>query len=146
MSGPGQTAGQKFVVADTSGNWIAVWYLGAEGWIYIPPGHSPLVRSSGVLVGPSGGSAPVYGRAYPERAAYPATIPYQRVGALKYTIGEGQLYVLADADVATDYYYATTYDDSAPDDHTDVVGKDTYDEIWFGHRMAFVRAADVTKR
>ena len=54
--------------------------------------------------------------------------------------------MLADDDITTDYYYATTYDDSAPDDHTDVVGKDTYYEIWFGHRMAFVRAADVTQQ
>jgi len=25
-----------------------------------------------------------------------------------------------------------------------VVGDDTYYELWFGHRMAFVRAADVS--
>ncbi len=139
-------SGQKFVVADTSQNWIAVWYLGAKGWIYIPPGHSPLVRSAGTTVGArAGGSAPVYGRAYPERSAYPDTIPYQRVGELHYTIGPGQRYVVADDTLTTDYYYAVTYDDSAPDDHTDVVGKDRYYELWFGHRMAFVRAADVTK-
>jgi hypothetical protein len=139
-------AGQKFVVADTAKNWIAVWYLGEKGWIYIPPGHSPLVRSSGETVGviPGHRTAPVYGRAYPERSAYPADIPYQRVGPLQYTIKARQRYVVADSSIQTDYYYATTYDDSAPDDHTDVVGKDTYYELWFGHRMAYVRAADVS--
>jgi hypothetical protein len=28
-------------------------------------------------------------------------------------------------------------------DGTDVVGHDRYDQIWFGHRIAYVRAADV---
>jgi hypothetical protein len=65
------------------------------------------------------------------------------VAPLRYKIQPGQRYVVADDDVTTDYYYATTYDDSAPDDHTDVVGQDKYLEIWLGHRMAYVRAADV---
>lgn len=138
-------AGQKLVVAGASANWIAVWYLGEKGWIYIPPGHSPLVLSTGTVVTarPGSAAAPVYGRAYPERSAYPGDIPFQRVGPLQYTIARGQSYVIADSTVPTDYYYATTYDDSAPHDHTDVVGKDGYDEIWFGHRIAFVRQADV---
>lgn len=63
---------------------------------------------------------------------------------LQYTIKPGQQYVLADATIETDYYYAKTYDDSIPDDHTQVVGQDKYYLIWFGHRMAYVRAADVT--
>jgi hypothetical protein len=136
--------GQKLVVADTAGNWIAVWWLGEEGWIYIPPGHSPLVHSTGTTIGADHGvPVHVYGRAYPEESAYPATIPYQVVAPLRYKIQPGQRYVVADDDVTTDYYYATTYDDSAPDDHTDVVGQDKYLEIWLGHRMAYVRAADV---
>lgn len=139
-------AGQKLVVADTSQNWIAVWYLGAKGWMYVPPGDSPVVRSKAQTVGvkPGSGAAPVYGRAYPERAAYPAAIAHQRTGPLQYTIKPWQSYVVADDSIVTDYYYATTYDDSAPRDHTDVVGKDVYYELWFGHRMAFVRAVDVT--
>jgi hypothetical protein len=43
----------------------------------------------------------------------------------------------------TDYYYAVSYDDSRPDDHTQVEGADRYYGIWFGHRLAYVRAADV---
>jgi hypothetical protein len=31
-------------------------------------------------------------------------------------------------------------------DCTDVVGQDRYYQIWFGHRIAYVRAADVTLR
>ena len=51
--------------------------------------------------------------------------------------------MLADDTVRTDYYYAKTYDSSLPGDHTVVVGSDRYYQIWFGHRVAFVRAADV---
>jgi len=50
---------------------------------------------------------------------------------------------LADDSIATTYYYAKTFDSSLPDDHTVVTGRDKYYEIWFGHRMFFVRAADV---
>jgi hypothetical protein len=52
--------------------------------------------------------------------------------------------VLADSHVATDYYYAKTYNCGyVAKDCTDVVGKDRYYEIWFGHRVEYVRAADV---
>jgi hypothetical protein len=52
--------------------------------------------------------------------------------------------VLADAHLQTDYYYAKTFRCAGlPMDCTDVVGTDPYYEIWFGHRVAYVRAADV---
>jgi hypothetical protein len=87
---------------------------------------------------------PVYGRAYPEQSAYPTEIPYQPLAPLQYSIQPGQGYVLADGHVATDYYYAKTYNCGyVPKDCTDVVGKDRYYEIWFGHRVEYVRAADV---
>ena len=41
-------------------------------------------------------AVPVYGRAYPEQAAYPSQIPYQTVTPLQYSIQPGQAYVLAD--------------------------------------------------
>ncbi|MEU1167663.1 hypothetical protein ABZ372_48485, partial [Streptomyces sp. NPDC005921] len=39
-----------------------------------------------------------------------------------------------------EYYYAVTF---TTDSHKVVVGKDVYYEIQYGHRVAFVRAADV---
>ncbi len=83
----------------------------------------------------------MYGRAYPEESAY--EIPYQTVTPLQYTIRAGQSYVVADAAPQTNYYYAKSYADTIPDDHTVVNGGDRYDQIWFGHRFAYVRAADV---
>jgi hypothetical protein len=88
-------------------------------------------------------SVPVYGRAYPEQAAYPANIPYQTVTPLQYSIGAGQAYPVGDLDIETDYYRAVTFAEQPPADHVQVLGQDRYYQIWFGHRMAYVRAADV---
>lgn len=138
-------AGQKLVVSKRSGAWRKVWYLGHRGWLYSPKRDPAVVPSQGATVSlrPGVTSAPVFGRAYPEASAYPPEIPAQPVVPLQYTIRQGQSYVLADASVPTDYYYAQTYDDSVPGDHTVVRGQRRYFEIWFGHRLAFVRAADV---
>ncbi len=139
-------AGQQFRVAERSGDWIGVWWLGEEGWIYDPATHPVVVPSSGKVVSTAGDQAvPVYGRALPEVSAYPSQIPYQPVVPLQYSIQPGQAYVLADPHLQTDYYYAKSFRCSGVAmDCTDVVGQDRYYEIWFGHRIAYVRAADVT--
>lgn len=141
-------AGHRFRVAERSGDWTGVWYLGEIGWIHNPKQEPVLVPGKGKVVVPRGESdVPVYGRAYPEESAYPEEIPYQQVEALQYTLKAGQAYVLADRRPETDYYYAKTFDCAHVDrDCTEVTGKDRYYEIWFGHRMAFVRAADVRIR
>jgi len=139
-------AGQKVVVAQKSGDWLGIPYLGDIGWLHSPK-SSPVVIPSGgrtVSARPGAASVPVYGRAYPEQAAYTGTpVPYQTVTPLQYTIKAGQRYVLAEGDIDTNYYYAKTFDSSLPGDHTVISGQDRYFEIWFGHRMFFVRAADV---
>ena len=137
-------AGLKFLVAAKSRSWLAVWYLGDIAWLP----KDDVVRSRGKVVVPAGDTeVPVYGRAYPEAAAYDGTeIPVQPISPLQYTIKPGQAYVLADQDLTTDYYYAKTFNDSIPDDHTVVVGGDEYYQVWFGHRIAYVRAADVSIR
>ena len=68
----------------------------------------------------------------------------RRVVPLQYSIKAGQKYVLADDSIDTDYYYATIFDASDPTDHIVVNGQDKYDEIWFGHRMFYVRKADIS--
>jgi len=137
-------AGQKFLVAKRSGDWLGVWYLGEIAWLHSPKGDPAVLPSDGPVVVPAGSKeVPVYGRAYPEASAYPAEIPVQPLAPLQYTVKPGQAYVLADDDVTADYYYAKTFDDSLAGDHTVVVGKDVYYQIWFGHRIAYVRAADV---
>jgi len=138
-------AGHEFVVAERLGEWTKVWYLGRPAWFHDPDTDRTSVPSAGKLVTPKRGRerVPVYGRAYPEESAYPKAIPYQTVTPLQYTLKKGQSYVIADRNIETNYYYAQTYNDSIRRDHTEVEGKDRYYEIWFGHRMAYVRAAAV---
>jgi hypothetical protein len=137
-------AGHVFRVAQRRGDWLGVWWLGDVAWLHSPKSDPVVVPTRGKVVVPRGDEAvPVYGRAYPEESAYPEEIPYQPIAPLQYTLGAGQSYALGDRNPSTDYYYAKTFDDSLPGDHTVVKGKDRYHQIWFGHRMAYVRAADV---
>ncbi|MFI1760569.1 N-acetylmuramoyl-L-alanine amidase [Streptomyces sp. NPDC020800] len=135
------STGQQYAVADRWGDWTAIWYLGQKAWFRNPRKEPTAVPAAGLAVTPKDGlaSVPVYGRAYPEKEAYPAGVPAQTVVALPYTMAAGQKYVVGDV-VPGEYYYAVTF---TTDSHRVVVGKDLYYEIQYGHRVAFVRAADV---
>lgn len=135
------STGQQYAVADRWGDWTAIWYLGRKAWFKNPGAQPTAVASVGQVVSAKDGrdSVPVYGRAYPEAAAYPAGIPAQALSPLPYKLPKGQKYV-AGGTVPGEYYYAVTF---AGDGHRLVVGDDLYYEIQYGHRVAFVRAADV---
>ena len=141
-------AGSQYVVAQRQGDWVAVWYLGAIAWFKSPASSPDAFAKPGLVVKPKAGKAsvPVYGRAYPEQAAYPEGIPYQVVTPLQYSILAGQAYPVGDPSIETDYYRAVTFAGQPPTDKVQVLGKDRYYQIWFGHRMAYVRAADVDLR
>jgi hypothetical protein len=133
--------GQQYAVAGTSGDWTAIWYLGQKGWFHNPRNARVAKPAAGLVVTPKPGQAtiPVYGRAYPEPGAYPATVPVQAITPLPYTLSAGQKYSSAGT-VGSEYYSATTFD---PADHVVVKGKLKYVQIQFGHRIAFVKADDV---
>ncbi|AYN30795.1 N-acetylmuramoyl-L-alanine amidase [Streptomyces albus] len=135
------SAGQQYALAGKKGDWTAVWYLGQKAWFKNPAKAPTAVFGSGSVITPKAGKAevPVYGRAYPEKAAYPEGVPVQEVSPLPYKLLAGQRYVTGDR-VPGEYFYAPTFD-TAP--HKVVRGKDVYYEIQFGHRIAYVRAADV---
>ncbi|MGW2911727.1 N-acetylmuramoyl-L-alanine amidase [Streptomyces asoensis] len=135
------STGQQYAVADQWGDWTAIWYLGQKAWFRNPKDHPTAVPGTGRMITPKDGraSVPVYGRAYPEASAYPAGVPAQTVAPLAYTLPKGQRYVVGDQ-VPGEYYYAVTF---ATGSHRVVTGKDLYYEIQYGHRVAFVRAADV---
>ncbi len=145
-------AGQTFVVAEVQGDWTAIWYGGQKAWFSNPGGQFAKAGTTAArVVAPKGSAAvPVYGRAYPEASAYPAVISAvakkanQIVGPLGYTFPAGQAYAAGDA-VTSDYFYAENIDQSAPGDQTRVVGTTVYYPIRFNHRIAFVRADDVTE-
>lgn len=135
--------GTKYVVAERQGQWTAIWYGGQKAWFHDIDATSPTYA---ITIKPRDGltSVPVYGRAYPEASAYEGTnVPVQVVSPLQYSIAAGQRYVAADL-VRSDYYRSSTIDASSPGDHTLVVGRDRYVLIYFGHRLAYVKASDVT--
>ncbi|MGX1246645.1 N-acetyl-anhydromuramyl-L-alanine amidase AmpD [Streptomyces pseudovenezuelae] len=135
------STGQQYAVAGREGDWTAIWYLGQKAWFRNPASNPTAVNAAGLVVTPKEGldSVPVYGRAYPEASAYPAGVPAQAVSPLPYKVLKGQAYVAGDR-VPGEYYYAVTF---TTDSHRVVVGEDLYYEIQYGHRVAFVRAADV---
>ncbi|WP_118082925.1 peptidoglycan recognition family protein [Streptomyces sp. CC0208] len=135
------STGQQYAVAGRDGDWTAIWYLGQKAWFRNPASDPTAVNAAGLVVTPKEGldSVPVYGRAYPEASAYPTGVPAQAVSPLPYKVLKGQTYVIGDR-VPGEYYYAVTF---TTDSHKVVVGKDLYYEIQYGHRVAFVRAADV---
>jgi len=129
-------AGQQYAVADRHGDWTAIWYLGQKGWFHSRdaiPGRAATASAK-----PGRAAVPVYGRAYPEASAYPAGIPAQAVTPLQYSLPAGQRYAVG-LTTPSEYYWATTFD---PATHT-VVRGERYVQIQFGHRVAYVRAADV---
>ncbi|MGY3200237.1 N-acetylmuramoyl-L-alanine amidase [Streptomyces sp. TE5632] len=136
------STGQQYAVADRWGDWTAIWYLGQKAWFRNPQERPTAVPAAGRVVTPRKGldSVPVYGRAYPEEAAYPAEVPVQKVSPLPYRLPKGQEYVTA-GKVPGEYLYAVTFDEAS---HRVVRGEDLYYQIQYGHRIAFVRAADVT--
>ena len=137
-------AGTQYAVADRSGDWIAIWYLGQKAWLRNPRSARTALWASGLVATPREGRAsiPVYGRAYPEPAAYPPGVPVQSVVPLQYTLPAGQRYVVGQA-LRGEYYWAPTFDFT---NHTVVGGKDLYFQIQFGHRLAYVKASDVRLR
>jgi len=141
-TGDKASTGQEFAVAGRHRGWTAIWYGGRKAWLH-DTNATLATRARTVTVKPGRTSAPIYGRAYPEAAAYIGTpITPQAVVPLQYTIGAGQHYVIADR-VRSTYYNSTTIHATAPGDRRVVRGDDEYYLIYFGYRMAYVKASDV---
>ncbi|MDN5726813.1 MAG: N-acetylmuramoyl-L-alanine amidase [Propionibacteriales bacterium] len=142
------SAGTDFVVAEIKGDWTAIWYLGVKAWFVNPVGQPtarPVVNHDGIVVA-KGDKAAIFGRAYPEASAYENPADVQEVSPLLYELPAGQAYPITDLAPQTAYYKAKTFSLDTPGDHVNIVGEDRYLQISFGHRVAFVRAAEVTRR
>ncbi|MFU8853904.1 N-acetylmuramoyl-L-alanine amidase [Micromonospora sp. SL1-18] len=138
------SAGQTYAIAEIQGDWTAIWYLGQKAWFYNPASAPAAKWANGFVVTPKPGKAtiPVYGRAYPERAAYPSTIPFQGIAPLQYTFKAGQRYAVGGV-LPSEYYRAVSFDGSSPDDRTVVRGQLQYVQVQFGHRVMYVNLDDV---
>ena len=139
------SAGQQYAIAEVRGDWTAIWYLGQKGWFYNPPGNRAAQWSFGFVARPKAGKTtiPVYGRAYPEPAAYAGTgVPVQAIAPLQYTFAAGQKYVVGNL-LPSEYYRAVTFAGTSPGDWTVIRGQMIYVQIQFGHRIMFVNLDDV---
>jgi hypothetical protein len=142
-------AGGAYVVAQVQTDWTAIWYGGKKVWFRNPGGqYTSVVAPTGVITPKSGAtSIPVYGRAYPEDAAYPANVPVQAQNndsLTKYSVPSGQAYAQAGPEKAGDYWYAGTFNGTAAGDRTLVKGTaNVFYPIRYNHRIAWVRASDV---
>lgn len=143
-TGARASTGQTFAVAGHRGGWTAIWYLGRRAWFHNPPARPTAVGARGWVVTPKPGhrTVPVYGRAYPEREAYPPGVPVQDVAPLPYTLRAAQTYPVG-LRTRGEYLWADTFD---PAGHRVVRGEEAYYQIQFGHRVAFVKAGDVVVR
>jgi hypothetical protein len=138
------STGQTYAVAGRQGDWTAIWYLGQQAWFHNPASAPTGEWTTGLVATPKAGKAsiPVYGRAYPEQAAYPQGVPYQPITPLQYTLAAGQRYAVG-AVLPSEYYRASTFDGSSPGDWTVILGAKTYVQIQFGHRIMYVDRDDV---
>jgi hypothetical protein len=139
-------SGHKLVVDQVEGDWLGVWWAGSLVWLHNPADRPVVVPATAKTVTVAGEApAPVYGRAYPEAAAYEEYpgVPVQPVTPIEYRVGVDQTYAVADDHVAADYYRAGTFDGSAPGDRAVVRGDDVYYQLWLAHRHVYVNAADV---
>jgi N-acetyl-anhydromuramyl-L-alanine amidase AmpD len=138
-------SGQQYALAEHQGDWDAIWFSGQKAWFY-NPGHVSTRAGHGMLVTPKVGktSIPLYGRAYPEAAAYPTGInPQSIIPLTPYSIPAGQRYV-AVGPLAGDYYYSPTYTPQFEGSNKrDVTGQLLYYQVNYNHRIAYVMASDV---
>jgi N-acetyl-anhydromuramyl-L-alanine amidase AmpD len=138
------TTGMQFVLADRMGDWTAIWFSGQKGWFYNPASQptARFERAQTVQLKPGLTEVNIYGGAYPEASVYPADVPGPIQPKLSYKVAAGQEYVSYGI-VPTDYFYDATVDYSKPHDHEIFKGQDKFIQIWYNHRVMFVRASDV---
>jgi N-acetyl-anhydromuramyl-L-alanine amidase AmpD len=135
--------GQQFYRADRQGDWTAIYYGGQKAWFFDPANARTSIPGSGMLIQPKAGvsTVAVYGQAYPEPAAYPSGAKAPTIVPLPYTIPAGQIYVATDK--ITSDYARPLGGLAGPATGAIVRGQDTYYQIFFNHRIAFVRADQV---
>ncbi|MFJ6214024.1 N-acetylmuramoyl-L-alanine amidase [Streptomyces sp. NPDC092296] len=125
-------AGQRFATAGRAGEWTAIWYDGRRAWFHDPADAPTAVPVRGAAVQPRHAPVPVHGRAYPDPADYPAgTAPPAAVPIGR--LHPGQRYACGGPVPSVHRIDAATT----------VTGAEPHLVVQFGHRIGYVRAADV---
>ncbi|MER8230541.1 N-acetylmuramoyl-L-alanine amidase [Streptomyces sp. NPDC094049] len=136
-------AGGSYVVAESRNDWTAIWYAGTKAWFQNPGGQYtvPVSGATTVKVKAGATSARIYGRAFPETAAYTAAglaAPGDENAFLtKFTFAAAQSYVKAGPAVAGDDWFGSA--------QKNVVGQTMYVPIRFHHKITWVKQSDVVE-
>ncbi|MFD3581734.1 hypothetical protein [Streptomyces sp. NPDC058683] len=130
-------AGQQFVVADTSGDWTAIWFSGAKVWFHNPDGGNTTPVKDVTIVRSGTNTVPLYGNGYPKASEYPSGLsPSTRKAYTVYSFPAGQAYVATQPPVSTDDFFVSG--------DTHVTGSEKLYTIQYNHRVVLVNAADVS--
>ncbi|WP_435644201.1 N-acetylmuramoyl-L-alanine amidase [Streptomyces sp. H49] len=135
------SAGQTFAVAERRGDWTAIWYQGRKAWLENPKKDPTAVGAVGKMVTPKEGvdEIPVFGRALPEEEAYPEGVEEEPEAPLPYHFRAGQRYV-AQGTIDSSFVPRSSFVDTP---EPVVRGNETYYQIQFDNRIAYVRSSDV---
>ncbi|GAA2661579.1 N-acetylmuramoyl-L-alanine amidase [Streptomyces aculeolatus] len=144
-TGARASTGQQFAVAGRSGDWTAIWYLGRKAWFHNPAAAPTAIGDDGATLTPRPGAdrVQVYGRALPEASAYPEGVEPERSEPLPYELRPGQRYVVGDT-LPGEHFHAAGPTDEAGAASRVVRGRTLWHQIQVGHRIGYVKAADVT--
>ncbi|MBD0708470.1 MULTISPECIES: N-acetylmuramoyl-L-alanine amidase [unclassified Streptomyces] len=136
-------AGGSYVVAESRTDWTAIWYAGEKAWFFNPGNQYtvPVRGATTVTVKAGATSAKVFGRAFPETAAYTAaglTAPGDENASLtKFSLPAGQSYVKAGPAVKGDDWFGSA--------QRNVVGQTLFVPIRFHHKITWVKQSDVVE-
>ncbi len=149
-------SGQQYYRVARQGEWDGVYFGGQVAWFH-NPGGDKTTPADGVLVTPRAGlaSIPAYGMPYPDAIPpefaglprfgyrYPSDYAYAPSDpqTVLYNIPAGQVYVAGD--LVTGQYVGMPFADPATAIPYIINGQTAYYQIFYNHRMAFVRASDV---
>ncbi|MER7909747.1 N-acetylmuramoyl-L-alanine amidase [Streptomyces sp. NPDC096068] len=136
-------AGGLYVVAEAQADWTAIWYAGKKAWFQNPGGQYtvPVAGATTVKVKAGLSSVKVFGRSFPETAAYTAANlkpPGDENDPLtKFSFAAGQAYVKAGPAVVGDDWFGT--------EQKNVVGSVAYVPIRFHHKIVWVKQSEVAE-
>ncbi|MFF4172719.1 N-acetylmuramoyl-L-alanine amidase [Streptomyces sp. NPDC001744] len=136
-------AGGLYVVAEARNDWTAIWYAGQKAWFQNPGGQYTVPVNGATTVKVKSGltSAKVFGRSFPETAAYTAAgleAPGDENAPLtKFSLAADQAYVKAGPAVKGDDWFGTA--------QRNVVGSTLFVPIRFHHKITWVKQSDVVE-
>ncbi|WP_236240960.1 N-acetylmuramoyl-L-alanine amidase [Streptomyces sp. CC228A] len=136
-------AGGRYVVAEARNDWTAIWYAGQKAWFHNPGGQYtvPVAGATAVKLRAGLASTKVFGRSFPETAAYTAAgldNPGDENDPLsKFTFASGQAYATAGPAVKGDDWFGSA--------QKNVIGSTMFVPIRFHHKITWVKQSDIVE-